>query len=478
MNYTEYLKTSGRAKFTLALLIAEVAAMAYLSFQAASYLGITAGIIGMAVSLVLGGLIWLCHRKKPTAAVVIEVILAILLILAVVVMGKINSVAGNIGRTTEYETVQIVALKDSEIKESDDFSDYILGYTNSDEGAYDRSSEILEENKKKVKKSKPYESTENLYEDLQSSDAQLMVLTSNTRSDLSVIDEEYEDKIVVLFEKKFALGTASLKAVDISEEPFTVYLCGADLSSGEDINSTGRGDVNILLTVNPKTKQVNMQAIPRDTFVYIPCRGGSSKLSYSGWWGGVQSSIDSIEDKFGIEINYYAKINFNGLIDLVDALGGVTVYSHYTYSSQGYDFTEGYNEVDGEKALHFARARKMLPQNELSRGQHQMELIKGIFKKFAENPTYENSMAVLDSLSNNFVTNLPKEDYYKAFKLVVDLLPQLQTMENQSIEGEYKWHYDEIREGHYQYYYYPEPGEIQRVKTTIDGILDGEKVNS
>lgn len=124
-------------------------------------------------------------------------------------------------------------------------------------------------------------------------------------------------------------------------------------------------------------------------FVYIPCRGGSSKLSYSGWWGGVQSSISSIEDKLNVDINYYVKINFEGLMDLVDALGGVQVYSHYTYSAGEYSFVEGYNEVDGEKALAFARARKMLPLNERSRGYQQMELIKAIFSKFAQEPTFD-----------------------------------------------------------------------------------------
>lgn len=78
--------------------------------------------------------------------------------------------------------------------------------------------------------------------------------------------------------------------------------------------------------------------------------------------------IKSIEEKFGIEINYYAKLNFNGLVDLVDALGGVDVKSYYTYSYQGYDFVKGMNPVGGQKALRFARARKMLPENELSRG--------------------------------------------------------------------------------------------------------------
>ena len=103
-----------------------------------------------------------------------------------------------------------------------------------------------------------------------------------------------------------------------------------------------------------------------------------------------------------------------------------------------------------------------------------MELIKGIFRKFSENPTYENSMAVLDSLANNFVTNLPEEDYYDAFKLVVKLLPQLENMENHSIEGEYRWHYDEVRDGRYQYYYYPAEGEVERVRNDINQVLEGK----
>lgn len=474
MNYKEYLNSSRIAKFTLALLVADILSAIFIVVQMARYMGTVTAVIGGTATILIGALVWLCHYKKPKVALVIEIFTTLLLVIGIIVAVKINSIAGEISRTTEYEVVQIITLKDNDIESTDDLSNYTIGYTNSDDGAYERSSEILVDNNKKVKESKPYETTDALYDDLLSSTTELMVLTSNTKSDMSVIDEEYEDKIKVLFEKKYELEQATLKAVDITKEPFTLYLCGADLSSGEDINSTGRGDVNILLTVNPTTKKVNMQVIPRDTFVYIPSRGGSSKLSYSGWWGGVQSSIESIEDKFGVEINYYAKINFNGLVDLVDALGGVTVYSHYTYSYQGYNFVEGYNEVDGKKALRFARARKMLPQNELSRGQHQMELIKGIFKKFAEEPTYENSMAVLESLSDNFVTNLPEEDYYDAFKLIVELLPQLENMENHSIEGTYQWHYDEIRDGYYQYYYYPAEGQIEKVRERIEAVLKGQ----
>lgn len=473
MDFKEHLQKSNLAKVTFALLTLEIILALYVTIQVSKYIGMIVLLCAIPVILLVGALLILCNIKKTKVALVLEVILMLILIVAMVIVGKVNSVAGAIGQTKQYEVVQIVTLKDSTIQADDDFNSYVLGYTNSDDGAYEKSSEILVENDKKVKESKPYSDTEKLYNDLLSSKTQFMVLTSNTRSDLSVIDEEYEDKIKVIFEKKYELEDVKPKAVDISKEPFTVYLCGADLSSGQDITSTGRGDVNILLTVNPNTKEVNMQVIPRDTFVYIPCRGGSSKLSYSGWWGGVQSSIDSIEDKFDVEINYYAKINFNGLVKLVDALGGVTVNSHYTYTAGQYNFVKGENFVSGEKALMFARARKMLPENELSRGQHQMELIKGIFRKFAENPTYDNSMAVLDALSENFVTNLPEEDFYEAFELVVKLLPALQNMENHTISGTYKWHYDEVRDGYYQYYFYPNDGEIEKVRNRINAVLEG-----
>lgn len=477
MTYKDYIKSSKLAAATLGMLLIFLAISFLVIIKISKYMQMGIVLALIALTVIVTTILWFLHRKNAKIAAVVEIIAIIVMIVALFLTGQVTSAIKDISSTSEYEVVQIVALKDSNITERDNFNSYLLGYVNSDEGAYEKSSEILVENKKKVQTSKPYDKTDSLYSDLLNSNIQLMVLTSTTRSDLSMIDEDYSEKIKVVFEKKYKIGTAELKAVDISKEPFTIYLCGADLSSGEDINSTGRGDVNILLTVNPKTKQVYMQAVPRDTFVYIPCRGGSSKLSYSGWWGGVQSSIESIEDKFGIEINYYAKINFNGLVDLVDSLGGVTVYSHYTYNAGGYSFFKGYNQVDGKKALLFARARKMLPENELSRGQHQMELIKGIFNKFAENPTYENSMAVLNSLSNNFVTNLPEDDYLKAFKLVVELLPKLQNMENHSIEGTYQWHYDEVREGYYQYYYYPADGEIDRVRNNIQAVLDGKKVN-
>ena len=100
-----------------------------------------------------------------------------------------------------------------------------------------------------------------------------------------------------------------------------------------------------------------------------------------------------------------------------------------------------------------------------------MELIKAIFTKFGEEPSYDHAMKVIDNISNNFTTNLPKSDFYDACMLVIDLLPQLQTMEVHSMEGEYKWHMDEVRTKDYLYYFYPNEGEIQEAKQRIEAVL-------
>lgn len=471
--YLDYLKESIWAKITLALLAIIVILGIYCLFQLYIYIPTNILMIGLIVFIVVLGLLWLSHYKIPKVSIVLEVIVCGCLIAGVFATHKVTTFTDKVTETNEVETVQIVALKDSSIIKEQDFNKLSIAYLQEDDTAYTRSSEILKENNKTVKKEYPYKNMEKAYTDLKNKDIDLLVLTNLSKSDLSSVDENYNDQIKVILSKDYPFDSVNAKSVNISSEPFTIYFQGADLSSGDNINSVGRGDVNILLTVNPKTKQVNMQVVPRDLFVYIPCKDASSKLSYSGWWGGIQSSIASIEKALDVEINYYAKINFTGLTDLVDALGGVKVYSHYTYNAGGYKFVKGYNDVDGPKALMFARARKMLPLNERSRGYQQMELIKGIFTKFAQEPTYDHAMSVVNSLENNFTTNLPKEDFVKAYQIVLDLLPKLQTMENHSIEGEYKWHNDEVN-SNYLYYFYPNNGELKAVKERIDNVLNGK----
>ena len=421
-------------RIILALLT--VVLVLYGTFFISSYAGVSTGVIFFVITALITVLILFLGNKHSKTAFILGIIyLAVLLALSVTGYKADQKLSG-MEAAPEYEVVQIVAMKDSNITGEDSFESYKLGYSSNDPNAYNECSDILKEHEKKVYKTKPSKDIYHSYELLKKNNLQLMLLTGVSRGELKEKYPDYQKETVVIFEKKYVKNEVKAKYVDIEKEPCVLYLQGADLSSGDNINATGRGDCNVLLTINPKTKKVNMQVIPRDTFVNIPSMGGRSKLSYSGGWGGIQSSIESIEEEFGIDINFYAKINFDGVMDLVDALGGVKVYSQYDFYGGGYHFVQGYNELNGDQALYFVRERKSLPLNELSRGRNQMAMIKAILNKFAENPDYDSAMAVLDKLSENFVTNIPKKDYLKTFNVVVDLLPALEKMEPKSMEGE------------------------------------------
>lgn len=465
-------KIDGKLRISLILFILAISISVYFIYSIYQFKPMVAMVI-LTVVILLFIVMYLISRKTIRITIVIQIILCILLGICSIAVHKLNTITDKIIDTVEYETIQIVAKADSKINQSSDFTALEMVYNKSDITGYENAKELLKEHNIVLKNAMPEDTTKKSYDLLSDGKTDLMVLTSIGRSKLEEDISNLDSKIKVIFEKKIKMKEAKAKHVDITKEPFTLYICGTDLSGIKNVNATGRGDVNILLTINPQTQKVNLQVIPRDLFVYIPVKDASSKLSYSGWWGGIESSIASIENALNIEINYYVKMNFTGLSDLVDSLGGVKVYSHYTYTVGGYPFVEGYNEVDGKQALAFARERKSLPLNERSRGYQQMELIKAIFTKFGEDPSYEHALAVIDSISNNFTTNLPKEDFYDACMLVVDMLPQLKEMEPHSMEGDYVWHMDEVITSDYLYYFEPAKGEIEKAKERINQILNG-----
>lgn len=480
-DYIKYLKTSVWGKVTLVLLILILDLGLYNFMKLGSYLpGKYIIMAAVAFVAILVGL-WFAHRKIAKIAAVLEVIVCAALIVGVVASNRVEQFAkGVTGIAKQYETVSIIALKDSKYTKNSDFSKLKLGYLISDPNAYTRGADILNTYNKNVKKMKAFTTMEKEWTDFKAKKTELLVLTNISASAMEDIDDTYESQYKVLLSKKYELQTIKTKAVDPSTTPFTVYIQGIDMSSHNKINSTtARADVNILLTVNPKTLKVNMQVLPRDSYVYIKFLKTHSKLTWSNWWGGMQSAIQSIHDTFGVDVNYYAKIDFSGFVDLVDALGGVNAYSHYTYTSfdsihtKWYHFKKGYNKLNGNMALAFVRERKTLPNDERSRGLQQMELIKAIFKKFASNPTYSRALSVMDTVQDNCATNVPKKYYYKTFQVVKAVLPQLQTMQLHSIEGTVKTKYEKML-GTYKHPYVLNKKSVKEAKDRIDAVLNGK----
>lgn len=194
----------------------------------------------------------------------------------------------------------------------------------------------------------------------------------------------------------------------VTDEVYTIYVSGID-TRGE-MAASSRSDVNIILTVNTRTKQILMVSTPRDYFVPLSISNGvPDKLTHAGIYG-VNVSMDTLNMLYDININYYFRLNFAGFEKIIDALGGITVNSDYEFDSQntkGYHFNKGENHLNGEQALVFTRERYAFKEGDRQRGRDQMAVIQGVVDKATQPAFLKNYLSVMDSLDGCFETNVP-----------------------------------------------------------------------
>ncbi len=252
-----------------------------------------------------------------------------------------------------------------------------------------------------------------------------------------VIEEQYPDfsyktKVVKQYERKVETSNEDTRELDITKDAFNVYISGIDTYG--PIGITSRSDVNIIVTINPTTKQILMTNVPRDYYIGLACAGGAKdKLTHAGVFG-VDCSEKTLENLFGIDIDYYARVNFSSLENIVNALGGVDVYSHYTFSAGGYDFISGMNYMDGAKALAFSRERKSLPGGDRDRGKNQQAVIAGIVRKAISPAIVQNYNSVMNAVAGSFETNMPSNDITSLIQMQLSDMSGW-TIESISVDG-------------------------------------------
>ena len=203
------------------------------------------------------------------------------------------------------------------------------------------------------------------------------------------------------------------EANKITKEPFVVYLSGVD-NRGE-LTEKARSDVNILAVVNPSTKRVALINTPRDYYVDLAGTNSKDKLTHAGLYG-VETSMATLGNLYGINVDHYIRINFAGFISIVDALGGVDVYSDQAFTSVGspgyYDpttFVEGWNHLDGKAALAFARERHAFASGDIQRGINQMKVIDAMLNKIKSPALLMGFSKIMDAASDCFVTDFSQE---------------------------------------------------------------------
>lgn len=235
---------------------------------------------------------------------------------------------------------------------------------------------------------------------------------------MDILDEaipDYESKTKVIYEKEFETVISDTEVADnsasqekksdkLTDHAYTVLISGIDVSG--PISTTSRSDVNILMTVNPLTHKILLTTTPRDYYVYIPNISGDmrDKLTHAGIYG-VKTSMRTLENLYGIEISDYIRINFDSLIQLVDALGGVDVYSEYAFDSGDYHFVAGTNHLDGEAALAFSRTRYAFAEGDRQRGKNQMQVLTAIINKLQSPALLSNPSEVLDVAGRSMQTS-------------------------------------------------------------------------
>lgn len=189
--------------------------------------------------------------------------------------------------------------------------------------------------------------------------------------------------------------------------PFVMYISGIDTRGS--ISNRSRSDVNILAAVNPNTRKIVLISTPRDYYVPLSISNGvRDKLTHAGIYG-VNVSMDTLGMLYGININYYFRVNFSGFEKIIDALGGVTVNSNYNFKAGDYYYQKGANELNGKAALAFCRERYAFSAGDRQRGKHQMEVIRAVIDKAMSSALLQNYTDIMDAVQGSFETSVPVE---------------------------------------------------------------------
>lgn len=206
---------------------------------------------------------------------------------------------------------------------------------------------------------------------------------------------------------------------DITKNYFTVYFSGIDTYGS--ITRRSRSDVNIVMTVNPQTKKILLVTIPRDAYVTIPGVSGGNydKLTHAGLYG-VGASIRTLQNVYGIEIDYYVRVNFSSVEKFVDLLGGIDVYSAFDFVVQNTHYVKGINHLNGVEALRFARERHSFAAGDNQRGKNQMEVIKAVIQKMSSPAMLTRFSDIMNAVSGNFQTDLTMDQLTSLVRMQLD----------------------------------------------------------
>ena len=393
-------------------------------------------IIAMVVLLVLNGLhifVQLPLRRNKIGKLICG-ILAVLLsagmiygtVAADAVQSALNKISGVV---VEKQVTAVIVMKEDEAEELGDTSGYTFGtLANRDLENTQKIVAAIKEGLGDIK-TKEYETPEAMVDALYDDEVQAIILNEGYITLLAEQEnyKDFSDRTKILYEHVIEQEITPIKPSGaITKTPFVIYCSGSD-ERQTDINAKTRSDVNILAVVNPKTRQILLVNTPRDYYLPLARNGEMDKLTHAGLYG-VQETMAVLDNLYGTETAYYGRINFWGLIDIVDALGGIDVYSDYAFTTTARDvkgyymdkvsFNQGWNHMNGIEALTFSRERYAFSDGDNQRGKNQMKVIQAIIEKAASPSVLANYQDLLKAVSDNFITNMTYDEISSLVKMM------------------------------------------------------------
>ena len=361
------------------------------------------------ILVALASLLLIIYRKAEKFTIFFLTLAILMSSVSFFALQQFVGFTSHINSTSNYSeySMSVVVLKDSDVHNVTQL-DSITGPTGTDN---DNIQKLIADIKTSQSKELTVEqSTSYLaaYKSLVSGEAKAIVLNSVFEN---IIESEYPDyasKIRKIYTKNITKEVAAPKVS--KNKSFNVYVSGIDTYG--PISSVSRSDVNILMTVNRDSKKILLTTTPRDSYVPIADGGNNQKdkLTHAGIYG-VDSSIHTLENLYGVDINYYVRLNFTSFLKLIDLLGGVDVYNDQEFTSRHgkFHFPVGNVHLDSEQALGFVRERYSLADGDRDRGRNQQKVIVAIIQKLTSTEALKNYSDIIQGLQDSLQTNMPIE---------------------------------------------------------------------
>ena len=404
---------------------------------------------------------------------VIGVLLSIILIIIMVfgITYELNTIdfLKQLGfNTYKEENFNILVLNDSEYNEIKDLNNKVIGHL--DNNLHVGVNKTI----KKIEKDIDFDSKilidiNELVNSLLTREVDAIILED---AQISMLKEDNND----LFNNIRILSTFNIDTeiknekenIDVISDSYNILVTGVDTYGS--ITKVSRSDVNMVISINPKDNKILITSIPRDYYVYLSDFSSYDKLTHTGIYG-IETSIKAVEDLLDIDINYYVKVNFTTLIDIVDLLDGIQVTSKYEFTSiDGYHYNKDINYLNGEEALSFARERKAFSDGDRVRIKNQQIVLKAIINKLLSSKIITNYNNLLNSLNNKFLTNMKDEELTKLIKWQIDGMYNWDIL-NISLNGTDSYQYTYSYQKQLLYVMMPDEESVNNAKEKINSIM-------